>query len=375
MEKGTDVSLMKRAYKTVNKGEFDDNFVLEGEIDQKLRYGENPNQAAAIYKTKELVDFKILKDGKNGLSATNIMDITRALDILKFFKSPSVAVMKHLVPAGFATQYKNNSLTEIYVNARDSDMRSAFGSVVVTNSLVDFNMANEILKTYVECVAAPNFEEGVIDKFNKKKSMRIIEYSKLDNLPKFIGDKVSLEIRTLPTERLLVQEQYLSSIRSVDDLILNPRVSEDYVKRKPTNDELKDLLTAWYVNIGVRSNGIVIVKNGVASIGSGQQERVGAVEQAIVKVYQKAMDREGITYDPLKGRLGSEKLKINPLYGAVLSSDAFFPFRDSIDLCARVGISAIIQPGGSVRDNEVIKAINENGMSMVYTLERSFSHF
>ena len=135
-------------------------------------------------------------------------------------------------------------------------------------------------------------------------------------------------------------------------------------------------MTAWYVNIGVRSNGIVIVKDGVTlAVGTGQQERVGAVEQAIVKAYQKAMDREKIKYDSLQGICEKGHLSNNPLQGAVMSSDAFFPFRDSVDTAARVGITAIIQPGGSLRDYEVIQAANEHKIGMVFTLERCFGHF
>ncbi|MCP8321848.1 MAG: IMP cyclohydrolase, partial [archaeon] len=151
---------------------------------------------------------------------------------------------------------------------------------------------------------------------------------------------------------------------------------EYVVGRDPTQAELRDLLTAWYVNIGVRSNGIVFVKNGVTvAIGSGQQERVGAVEHAIIKAYQKAMEREKIPYDPLDGASARNKLSVNPLEGAVVSSDAFFPFRDSIDLIARAGVTAVIQPGGSINDHEIIEAVNEHKMAMVYTLERCFGHF
>ena len=136
------------------------------------------------------------------------------------------------------------------------------------------------------------------------------------------------------------------------------------------------MLTAWYINIGVRSNGIVIVKNGTTlAVGSGQQERVGAVEQAILKAYQKAMDRADIKYDAMDVIASKEKLKKNPLEGAALASDGFFPFRDSVDLITKHGISAVIQPGGSVRDLEVIEAVNEHNMAMVFTTERCFGHF
>ena len=163
-------------------------------------------------------------------------------------------------------------------------------------------------------------------------------------------------------------------------MVLDPLVEkksvEHVVKRDPTASEVNDLLTAWYVNIGVRSNGIVMVKDGTTvAVGSGQTERVRSVKQSIVLAYQKAMDREGISYDSLMGILGSEKLQTNPLEGAVMSSDAFFPFRDSIDLVGEHGVSAIIQPGGSERDGEVIDAVNKHNIAMAFTRERCFGHF
>lgn len=253
---------------------------------------------------------------------------------------------------------------------------------------MDVSTAEEITKTFVECVAAPGFEEGTIEILGRKKDIRAVCFSNLDKLPKFVGDNVEglYDIKILPTGRAIVQKPYLSRIRGPEDLVLKPLVKrvdkrtgvekEYVVEREPTSAELRDLLTAWYVNIGVRSNGIVFVKNGVTvAISSGQQERVGAVEHAIIKAYQKAMDKEKISYDPLEGASARNKLSANPLERAVVSSDAFFPFRDSIDLIARVGVTAIIQPGGSLNDHEVIEAVNEHKMAMVYTLERCFGHF
>lgn len=393
MAKGTDVTDMKRTYRTPTQGEFPDNLTLSMKKESNLRYGENPNQSAAVYRLEgtslaELTDIRLAKSGKGGLSATNLMDVTRALDVLKFFQAPSVAVMKHLIPSGFATQFEGNSLDDIYLKARNTDARSAFGSVVVLSRSVDTATAEAIMESYVEGVAAPEYEEGTMDIFGQKKDIRVILFSHLDKLPRFSGDDAEglYDLKVLPTGRIVVQKPYLSSIRSVDDLVLNPLVrkknkdtgeeKEYVVERRPTTGELMDMLTAWYVNIGVRSNGIVFVKNGVTlAVGAGQQERVGAVEQAMIKTYQKAMDREALPYDPLEGGAARNKLSSNPLEGAVMSSDAFFPFRDSVDTVARVGVSAVIQPGGSVRDYEVIEAVNEHNMAMAFTLERCFGHF
>ncbi len=387
MSRGTDVNNMKRAYRTAVAGEFPDRLTVELEKEGDLRYGENPNQPAATYRLRgtslpELTDIRVVKSGKGGLSATNLMDVTRALETLKFFPNPSVSVMKHVVPSGFATKFQGNSLDDIYTKARDADARSAFGSVVVLNRPLDKATAEAIMSTYVEVVAAPEYEERTMDILGRRKDIRVATFSNLDRLPKFTGDDTEglYDLKVLPTGRVIVQKPYLSSIRGPDDLITDSLVRKDgseyVVKRDPTLEELEDLLTAWYVNVGgVRSNGIVFVKDGVTvAVGSGQQERVGAIEQAIIKAYQKAMDREGVEYDPLEGTLLRNRLSLNPLYGAVMSSDAFFPFRDSIDRIARVGVTGVIQPGGSIRDYEVIQAVNEHGMTMAYTLERCFSH-
>jgi phosphoribosylaminoimidazolecarboxamide formyltransferase/IMP cyclohydrolase len=394
MVRGTDVTDMKRKYRTVVEGDFPDQLIIELTKESELRYGENPNQSAAMYRLKgtnlaALTDIRLAKSGKGGLSATNFMDVTRALEVLKFFDLPAVSVMKHLVPSGFARQYQGNGLDNIYERARDTDARSAFGSIVVLNRPVDKVTAEAIMSSYVEGVAAPEFEEGSMEILERKKDIRAILYSNLNKLPRFQGDDTAsaYHIIGLPTGRVLVQKPYLSSIKGPEDLVLDPLVrkkdkvsgeTENFVvERDPTKQELEDLLTAWYVNLGVRSNGIVFIKNGVTlAVGTGQQERVGAVEQAITKSYQKAMDREGIEYNPVKGILNLDhKIAVNPLEGAVISSDAFFPFRDSIDTVAKQGVTAVIQPGGSVRDYEVIQAVNEHNMAMVYTLERCFGHF
>ena len=387
MTRGTDVTNMKRSYRTVVEGEFSDSLNVQLQKESDLRYGENPNQPAAMYKLKgadiaDVTNIRLAKSGKGGLSATNFMDVTRALDILKFFEVPAVAVMKHLVPSGFARQYNGSSLDNIYQQARDADARSAFGSIVVLNRPVDKSTAEIIMSSYVEGVAAPEFEEGTMEILERKKDLRVILYSNLDKLPRFVGDDLKgiYDIKGLPTGRVLVQKPYLSSVRSDKDLVVDPFVEHEGIKhiveRDPTQPEIDDLLTAWYVNLGVRSNGIVFVKNGVTvSVGTGQQERVGAIEQAIIKSYQKAMDREGIKYDAVDGAAQRSLLSLNPLEGSVMSSDAFFPFRDSIDTIARHEVTAVIQPGGSVRDYEVINAINEHKMAMVYTLERCFGHF
>jgi phosphoribosylaminoimidazolecarboxamide formyltransferase/IMP cyclohydrolase len=358
------------------------NLYLEKEAD--LKYGENPMQAAGVFKFSgsnlaDLTNIRLAKSGKGGISATNFMDVARAMDGLKYFPAPSVAVMKHLIFSGFATQNGTTSLDNLYRSARYTDARSAYGSVIVFNRPLSIDCAHALLESYVEGVAAPEYEEGAMGILETKKDLRVMQFSNLDKLPKFVDDDTQglYDIKALPTGRAIVQTPYLTSIKGVEDLVLDPMINGRFVKRDPTQEELKDMLTAWYINFGVRSNGIVFVKDGVTlAVGSGQQERVGAVEQAIVKAYQKYMDRNNIPYNPLHGILSKDGTIVNsPLKGAVCSSDAYFPKRDCIDLMASVGISGVIQPGGSIHDEEIIEAVNENNMSMPFTLERCFGHF
>ncbi len=373
---------LRRIYRTRNEGDYPPSFLVELEKEEDLRYGENPNQPGALYShPSSPLSFRLVKSGKAGMSATNVMDVTRALEILKLFDEKAVAVMKHAVPSGFAVG--RESLAATYAAARDADARSAFGSVVVLNRPVDGETARELAAGFVEAVAAPGFAEEAVALLGGKRNLRLVAYEGLERLPRFAGDETGgiVDIRSVPGGKAIVQEPYLTRIRSTADLLLRPSVTgkegkERKVARAPDERETRDLLTAWHVSLGVRSNAVVIVKEGVTlAIGSGQQERVGAVEQAILKAYQKALDRAGIGYDPLRVMERVAELAENPLAGAVVASDGFFPFKDSIELLAADGIAAVVQPGGSVKDEEVIEAVNEHGMAMAFTGERCFGHF
>jgi len=340
---------------------------------EDLRYGTNPNQGAAFYrpagKKKECVlgAMETLKSGKGGLSQTNLEDMHHALSIVKYFERPACAVMKHLNPSGAAVQFADEPQVEVYRKARDCDSRAAFGSVVGFNTPVTPETAEEIMTTMVEAVVAPGLADGALavfedfERFGRNRHIRVISVPNLDSLPRFEGDDTGgvKEIKIFGDGSLVVADPFVSSIRSVSDL--KPAESETKegkkvaVAKSPTPEEARDLLFAWYVNFNVRSNGVVIARQGrTLAVGTGQQDRVGAVEQAIAKA---------------KNYFGAETIK-----GAALSSDGFFPFRDSIDTCAEAGITSIIQPGGSLRDFEVIEACNEHGLSMVFTGERCFSH-
>lgn len=402
--RGTDISQFKRVYRERNEGEFPDTLVFECTKESDLKYGENPNQQAALYTLDSIASHpahwlaqqtqirSIREDGlgKGGLSLTNWMDIARALDTLKYFQDPAVAIMKHNVVSGFALQNEASThISEVYQQARDSDRRSNFGGTVVLNRPIDAQIVAAFAELYprhiIDVVAAPGFEEGQLEALQCiSKHMRIVSFSNLDTLPKWKGDATQglFSIKELPTGRLALQDLYLTSIRSPKDWISDPmKIDKEgrkhIIARDPSTQEARDLLTAWYINIaGARSNGVVVVRNGVLiANGSGQVERVGAVEQAIVKGIQKAFDREGLTYDPLMGIAGYERLRDNPFQGAACASDAFFPFPDAVQRLGRMGVRAIVQPYGSIRDGSIIDEANRFNIAMPATLERCFGHF
>lgn len=333
-----------------------------GEGDVGLRYGENPHQPAAMYVPEDqptvIGSLSWLKLGKGGPSWINVADMDHAIRILRFLDRPAAVVMKHLNPSGVAVQRDGQTLADVVRAARLSDERASFGAVVALNRIVDGEMATEILANFVEAVVAPGYTEEAMTLFAAKKDLRVALVTGMELLPKYVGDDTPLDVKVLADGSLLVQRPYLSKIRSVADFQLMPEArSGDSVVRAqtlPTPDQLDDLLLAWYVTTGVRSNGVVFVKDGrTLAVGTGEQERVGAVEQAITKALQKGHD----------------------LRGAVVSSDAFFPFRDAIDALAKAGVAAVVQPGGSLRDAEVIEACNEYGMALIFTGERCFGHF
>jgi phosphoribosylaminoimidazolecarboxamide formyltransferase / IMP cyclohydrolase len=366
---------LKAMYRTRTEGNFPDTVEVLGRTFAKvedLRYGTNPHQPAAFYRPQAanglvLGAYKTLKTGKSGLSQTNIEDMHHAIGILKYLAQPACAVMKHCNPSGVAIEVDGISLKEVYQRARDADAQAAFGSVVAFNRPVDADTAAEIMQTIVEGVVAPGYEDGALDTFNdferfkRNKQIRIIEVPPFDSLPKYMDDGTDvLEMKVFDDGSFVLAKPYLSIVKSTADLI--PAYCEHEQKgridiaRAANERELNDLLFAWYVNIHVRSNGCVIARNGqTLAVGTGEQDRVGAVQQAVIKAKEKYA--------------GAESLE-----GAVLASDGFFPFRDAIDAAASAGITAFAQPGGSVNDYDVIEACNELNCSMVFTQERCFSH-
>ncbi len=368
------MSNIKDMYFNRNVGEFPETFEFNNikfKKKEDLRYGTNPHQPAAIYEPENysgiLGKYEILKQGKSGLSQTNIEDINHAAQILKFFSNPACVVMKHLNPSGVAClRTDTEPLSTVYFRARDCDAQAAFGSTVVFNTKVDNETAVEIMQSIVENVAAPDFEPEAIEtlknneKYGRNKQIRVIKIGDVSKLPKYIGDNFEYEIKVLSDGSMILAAPYLSSIKTGDNLIL-PKATdktgnEIEIANPAEQNILNDLLLAWYVCAGVRSNAVVIVKDGVTlAIGTGEQDRVGAVSQAIEKSQKKFKGPETLS-------------------GASIASDGFFPFSDSIELIAKAGIKAIIQPGGSVKDYDVIKTCNQLGVSMYFTGERCFAH-
>ena len=339
---------------------------------EDLRYGTNPHQPAAFYRPEGaqnlvLGAYKMLKTGKGGLSQTNLEDIHHAVGILKFMQRPACAVMKHCNPSGVAIRVGEQTLTEVYLRARDADAQAAFGSVVAFNTEVDATTAEAIMETIVEGVAAPSFSEAALeelnnfDKHRRNKAIRIIQLPDLSVLPKYTGDAINaFEMKVFDDGSIVLAQPYLSRVKSMDDLVPayndHPEKGRIDIARPATDRERDDILFAWYVNIHVRSNGVVIAKNGqTLAVGTGEQDRVGAVQQAVQKAKAKYK--------------GNETLE-----GAVMASDGFFPFRDAVDAATSEGIAALCQPGGSVNDFDAIVACNEAGATMLFTLERCFSH-
>ena len=368
----SDSKLKRSAYLNKNVGEFTDSITIGTQDYTKvddLRYGTNPHQPAAFYKpagfAAAIGGLEVVKNGKSGLSQTNLEDISYALNIVKFFNEPACAVMKHVNPSGAATAA---TAIDAYKKARDCDPRAAFGSTIAFNVEVTEEVAADIMSTFVECVVAPSFSDEAIAAFNDQerfkmnKQIRILKSGDLATLPKYVGEGEARHntLKTLADGSVVVAEPLLTNLKSIDQIV--PATAENKACGVQTsNVELteqvkKDLLTAWYINISVRSNGVVIVKEGeTISVGTGEQDRVGAIEQAVAKYKFK-----------YEGEL--------ELQGSVMASDGFFPFADGVEVSAAAGVTAFIAPAGSIKDADVIKRANELGVALVHAPERIFSH-
>lgn len=304
---------------------------------QDLRYGENPHQSAALYRNTrprptDIVSAKQLQ-GKE-LSYNNILDLNAAWELVSEFDVPAVAIIKHNNPCGAAL---GEDQVSTFIHARETDPVSAFGGIIGFNRPVSVQTAEEILKNFVEAVVAPGYEPGVLELFAPKKNIRLMEMPTGAKSQK-AGD---LDIKYIGGGLLL---------QDADLITYDPAKLKVVTTRSPDTAEMRDLQFAWIIAKHVKSNAIVYAKNNeTVGIGAGQMSRVDSSKIAIDKAQK-------------------------PVRGCVMASDAFFPFRDSIDAAAKAGIAAIIQPGGSIRDNEVIAASNEHNIAMVFTEFRHFRH-
>ena len=295
-----------------------------------LRYGENPHQKAAMYADasgKGIANGKQLQ-GKE-LSYNNIVDLQAAWDLAQEFEETACAIIKHTNPSGAAT---GASLKQAYLRALETDPVSAFGGVIGVNRVVDADAAEEMAKLFVEAIAAPGFDAAARERFAAKKNLRLVEV-------KPSGDKLTMK--------------YVSGGMLAQDADVRPLTPADLKvvsQRKPTEEEMRALLFAWKVCKHVKSNAIVYTRDGqTVGVGAGQMSRVDSCKIGAMKA-------------------------VLPLKGTVAASDAFFPFPDGVEEIAKTGATAIIQPGGSVRDQEVIDAANRLGLAMVVTGVRHFRH-
>jgi phosphoribosylaminoimidazolecarboxamide formyltransferase/IMP cyclohydrolase len=265
---------------------------------------------------------------------------------------------------------------------------AAFGGCIAVNRPVDQATAEAITQQYAEVVVAPDFEEGVMDIFAKKTNLRVIRIGNIDRLQAFVGQRC-VEFKSLIDGGIITQWSFVPTARSKGDLNLAQceyKGKSYKISREPTQEEYADMLFGWLVESGITSNSVIYVKDSVTvGIGTGEQDRVGVAEIARDKAYRKLADRYcfesyGIPYNDLRDedklaeigqRVADEK---GGLIGAAMVSDAFFPFRDGVDVGLREGISAVVQPGGSANDYQSIEACNEAGATMVYTGQRSFKH-
>jgi phosphoribosylaminoimidazolecarboxamide formyltransferase/IMP cyclohydrolase len=384
-------------------------------IEKGLRYGENPGQEAALYELVNgnlvLGDCRFIQPGRGLTSAiseedmiqsgkhpgkTNLTDVDNSLNIMKYLDAgPAVVIVKHNNPCGVAY---GSSLSDAYDKANMADRIAAFGGCALFNRPMDKATAEMVSENYLEVVAAPGFEEGTVPILAKRSNLRIIKIGRMDKLSEYAGERF-VEFKSLIDGGIIVQQSPLNRIKTPKDFTL---ASSEYkgktftITREPTQEEYADMLFGWQVEQGITSNSVIYVKDGVTvGIGTGEQDRVGVAEIAVFKAYTKYSDAlcfriHGLPYKELElaiergekdhGLLeeidGEAKAAKGGLMGATMISDAFFPFRDGVDVGIRQGIRAVVQPGGSMRDFEVIEACNaaDPQVTMVFTGQRAFKH-
>lgn len=425
---------LKAMYSTIRKDAFPDTmtiilgeerlvyekraWTLDGE-EKGLRYGENPDQPAALYALKEgsptlgglswrgpghgivsrMSEAQMIQAGKHP-GKTNLTDVDNGANILQYLtERPAAVILKHNNPCGAAwVTDAEGGIAEAVDRAYWSDRIAAFGGAVVVNRPLTRPCAETIAASYFEVVAAPAFEEGAVDILKGRKNLRIMELPGLGRLEELVGS-AWLDIKSLADGGLIIQKSFQNRILTDADFLPATARTKDGVEvvaRAPDRKELSDLRFAWAVEAGVTSNSVIFARDGATvAIGTGEQDRVGCVELTIHKAMTKYADslafREcGLSLYELEQKAGAdpaleEKLADirartrearGGLPGSRLVSDGFFPFRDGVDVAIAQGVTAIAQPGGSLRDAEVIMACNEAApqVAMVFTGQRSFRH-
>ena len=384
-------------------------WVVDG-VRKGLRYGENPGQEAAVYKLcggalalgqveciqpgRTLAsEPELLQSGKHP-GKTNLTDADNALNILRYLQEkPCAIIVKHNNPCGVAL---GDTLADAYFRANKADRLAAFGGCIALNRECDLETAKLIAENYAEVVVAPEFAPGVMDVFAEKKNLRVMRIGNMARLAQFASERF-VDFKSLIDGGLVAQWSFSPVARKPADFLPAEVVRKDgsvhKVLRQPTEREWQDIVFGWLVEAGVTSNSVLYVKDGVTvGIGTGEQDRVGVAEIARDKAYRKLADwisweKWQTPYNELRGKFGEKDGEAKQreadeeaaaarggLPGSVMVSDAFFPFRDGAEVGIREGVSAIVQPGGALRDWDVIDCCNEHDVAMVFTGQRSFKH-
>jgi phosphoribosylaminoimidazolecarboxamide formyltransferase/IMP cyclohydrolase len=433
---GGNMDDFKKMYKTVMDDHFPERMIIQfgnqillyrkrswkipdestGEMIEKgLRYGENPGQEAALYALADgnllLGGCQFIGPGKGLVSAIseedmiqsgkhpgkiNFTDADNALNILKYLMDrPAAAIMKHNNPCGVAYGV---TLAEAYDRANMADRIAAFGGCLAVNRSLDKATAEMVSQNYLEVVAAPEYEAGAVEILERRKNLRILRVPRMDRLADY-RDVRFVDFKSLIDGGIIVQQSSLNAIRTKKDF---KKATAAYqgkiytIEREPTEEEYADMIFGWAVEQGVSSNSVLYVKKGVTvGIGTGEQDRVGVAEIAVFKAYAKYADslcfrKYGIPYEILEGEISQGKRDIGMkeeidretrgayggIRGSVMISDAFFPFRDGVDVGIKEGVTAIVHPGGADRDFESIQACNEARpqVTMAFTEQRAFKH-
>ena len=424
------MSDLKKMYHTLNRDSFPAELTLTlgeqtirfakktwniGGEQKGLRYGENPDQPAALYEVAEssftmdgvsfqqgqhklvssLTEDNLIQSGKHP-GKINLTDVDNGINMLQYLTAkPAAIILKHNNPCGAA--WSEEGLFTALNRAFAADRIAAFGGTIVVNRTLDKACAEFINSSYFEVIAAPDFEADALAVLTTKKNLRIIRIPAMGHLENMVGTPF-LDIKSLVDGGLIVQASFRNRILTEEDFLPAETTKDGttFLARKPSTREADDLLFAWAVESGVTSNSIIFARDGATvSIGTGEQDRVGCVELTIQKAYTKyadklAFERHAMSLYELKQKaLADKELAASlaeilartekdkgGLPGTVLVSDGFFPFRDGVDLAIAQGVTAIAQPGGSIRDHEIIQAVNSAApqVAMVFTGQRSFKH-